>query len=94
VRDLAGGPRVRRTGTGRASRSEAAQASAWLDHRALGLVIRGGRIAAVWSDTERVEPLLTPESAVTPAAGRLAEANRAAFAGLPGVIGWDLEKRA
>jgi ubiquinone/menaquinone biosynthesis C-methylase UbiE len=40
------------------------------------------------------EPLLTPESAVTPAAGRLPGANRAAFVGLPGVIVWDLEKRA
>ena len=40
------------------------------------------------------EPLLTPESAVTPAAGPLPEANRAAFAGLPGVIVWDLEKNA
>ena len=38
------------------------------------------------------EPLLTPESAVTVAAKRLPEANRAAFVGLPGVIVWDLEK--
>jgi ubiquinone/menaquinone biosynthesis C-methylase UbiE len=40
------------------------------------------------------EPLLTLESAVTPATGRLPEANRAAFVGLPGVIVWDLEKPA
>jgi len=38
------------------------------------------------------EPLLTPESAVTPAAEPLPEANRAAFVGLPGVTVWDLEK--
>ncbi|HXJ77814.1 MAG TPA: methyltransferase domain-containing protein [Candidatus Methylomirabilis sp.] len=38
------------------------------------------------------EPLLTPESAVTPAADRLPDANRAAFVGLPGVIVWDVEK--
>ena len=38
------------------------------------------------------EPLLTPEAAVTVAAERLPEANRAAFVGLPGVIVWDLEK--
>jgi len=38
------------------------------------------------------EPLLTPEAAVTVAADRLPDANRAAFAGLPGVIVWDLEK--
>jgi ubiquinone/menaquinone biosynthesis C-methylase UbiE len=38
------------------------------------------------------EPLLTRESAVTPAADRLPEANQAAFVGLPGVIVWDLEK--
>jgi SAM-dependent methyltransferase len=38
------------------------------------------------------EPLLTPESAVTVAAERLPEANRAAWAGLPGVVVWDLEK--
>jgi len=38
------------------------------------------------------EPALTPEAAVTPAAERLPEANRAAFVGLPGVIVWDLEK--
>ncbi len=38
------------------------------------------------------EPLLTPEAAVTVAAERLPDANRAAFAGLPGVIVWDLEK--
>lgn len=38
------------------------------------------------------EPLLTPEAAVTVAAERLPDANRAAFVGLPGVIVWDLEK--
>lgn len=38
------------------------------------------------------EPPLTATSAVTPAADRLPEANRAAFVGLPGVIIWDLEK--
>jgi len=38
------------------------------------------------------EPLLTPESAVTPASGPLPDANRAAFVGLPGVTVWDLEK--
>lgn len=38
------------------------------------------------------EPLLTPSAAVTPAADRLPEANRAAFVGLPAVIIWDLEK--
>jgi SAM-dependent methyltransferase len=38
------------------------------------------------------EPPLTPEAAVTVAAERLPDANRAAFAGLPGVIVWDLEK--
>jgi SAM-dependent methyltransferase len=38
------------------------------------------------------EPLLTPESAVTAAAERLPEANRAAWVGLPGVVIWDLEK--
>jgi hypothetical protein len=38
------------------------------------------------------EPLLTPAAAVTPAADRLPEANRAAFVGLPAVIIWDLEK--
>jgi SAM-dependent methyltransferase len=38
------------------------------------------------------EPRLTPESAVTAAAERLPEANRAAWVGLPGVIIWDLEK--
>jgi SAM-dependent methyltransferase len=35
---------------------------------------------------------LTPESAVTVAADRLPEANRAAWVGLPGVVVWDLEK--
>jgi len=35
---------------------------------------------------------LTPESAVTPATERLPDANRAAFAGLPGVSVWDLER--
>ena len=38
------------------------------------------------------EPLLTPESAVTVAAQRLPDANRAAFVGLPGVIVWDLDR--
>ncbi len=38
------------------------------------------------------EPRLTPESAVTVAAERLPEANRAAWVGLPGVVIWDLEK--
>ncbi len=38
------------------------------------------------------EPRLTPEAAVTAAAERLPDANRAAFVGLPGVIIWDLEK--
>ena len=38
------------------------------------------------------EPLLTPEAAVTVAAEQLPEANRTAFAGLPGVIVWDLDK--
>jgi SAM-dependent methyltransferase len=38
------------------------------------------------------EPLLTPEAAVTAAAERLPEANRAAWVGLPGVLIWDLEK--
>jgi SAM-dependent methyltransferase len=37
------------------------------------------------------EPLLTPESAVTAAAQRLPDANRAAWVGLPGVLIWDLE---
>jgi SAM-dependent methyltransferase len=35
---------------------------------------------------------LTPESAITVAADRLPEANRAAWVGLPGVVVWDLEK--
>jgi len=38
------------------------------------------------------EPRLTADNAVTVAAGRLPEANRAAFVGLPGVIVWDLER--
>ena len=38
------------------------------------------------------EPRLTSESAVTVAAERLPEANRAAWAGLPGVLIWNLEK--
>jgi SAM-dependent methyltransferase len=38
------------------------------------------------------EPLLTPDSAVTAAAERLPEANRAAWIGLPGVVVWDFEK--
>lgn len=38
------------------------------------------------------EPRLTPEAAVTPAAERLPEANRAAWVGLPGVVIWELEK--
>jgi len=38
------------------------------------------------------EPLLTPETALTAAAERLPEANRTAWAGLPGVLIWDLEK--
>jgi ubiquinone/menaquinone biosynthesis C-methylase UbiE len=38
------------------------------------------------------EPLLTPESAVTVAAERLPEANRAAWVGLPGVLIWDLDR--
>ena len=38
------------------------------------------------------EPRLTAEAAVTVAAERLPDANRAAFVGLPGVIVWDLEK--
>jgi hypothetical protein len=37
-------------------------------------------------------PRLTPEAAATPAAERLPDANRAAWAGLPGVLIWDLEK--
>jgi len=40
------------------------------------------------------EPLLTGEAAVTFSPGRLPNANRAAFAGLPGVIMWDLEKQS
>ena len=39
-----------------------------------------------------LEPLLTPESAATPAAERLPEANRAAWVGLPGVLIWDLKR--
>ena len=35
---------------------------------------------------------LTPESAITVAAERLPDANRAAWVGLPGVVIWDLEK--
>jgi SAM-dependent methyltransferase len=38
------------------------------------------------------EPLLTPEAAVTAAAERLPDANRAAWVGLPGVVVWDLER--
>ena len=38
------------------------------------------------------EPRLTAETAVTAAAERLPDANRAAWAGLPGVLIWDLEK--
>jgi hypothetical protein len=38
------------------------------------------------------EPRLTPEAALTAAAERLPEANRAAWVGLPGVVIWDLEK--
>jgi SAM-dependent methyltransferase len=38
------------------------------------------------------EPRLTPEAAVTVAAERLPEANRAAWVGLPAVLIWDLEK--
>jgi SAM-dependent methyltransferase len=38
------------------------------------------------------EPRLTPEAAVTAAAEQLPEANRAAWAGLPGVVIWDLER--
>jgi SAM-dependent methyltransferase len=38
------------------------------------------------------EPQLTPEAAVTVAAERLPEANRAAWVGLPAVLIWDLEK--
>jgi len=38
------------------------------------------------------EPRLTPESAITPAAQRLPEANLAAWVGLPGVVIWELEK--
>jgi SAM-dependent methyltransferase len=38
------------------------------------------------------EPRLTPEAAITAAAERLPEANRAAWVGLPGVVIWDLEK--
>jgi ubiquinone/menaquinone biosynthesis C-methylase UbiE len=38
------------------------------------------------------EPRLTAAAAMTVAAERLPEANQAAFAGLPGVIVWDLEK--
>jgi SAM-dependent methyltransferase len=38
------------------------------------------------------EPRLTPEAAMTAAAGPLPEANRAAWVGLPGVLIWDLEK--
>ena len=40
------------------------------------------------------EPLLTPEAAVTVAADRLPDANRAAFVALPGVIVWDLQKES
>lgn len=46
----------------------------------------GLRVAACF------EPRLTPEAAVTPAAERLPEANRAAWVGLPGVVIWELEK--
>jgi SAM-dependent methyltransferase len=38
------------------------------------------------------EPPLTPEAAVTVAAERLPDANRAAWVGLPSVLIWDLEK--
>jgi ubiquinone/menaquinone biosynthesis C-methylase UbiE len=38
------------------------------------------------------EPRLTPEAAVTAAAERLPDANRAAWVGLPGVVIWDLER--
>ena len=38
------------------------------------------------------EPRLTADTAVTVAAERLPEANRTAWAGLPGVLIWDLEK--
>ncbi len=38
------------------------------------------------------EPLLTPDAALTAAAERLPDANRAAWVGLPGVVIWDLEK--
>ena len=38
------------------------------------------------------EPQLTAEAAVTVAAERLPEANRAAWVGLPAVLIWDLEK--
>lgn len=38
------------------------------------------------------EPELTPDAAMTVAAGRLPEASRAAWAGLPGVVIWDLDR--
>jgi hypothetical protein len=38
------------------------------------------------------EPELRPESAVTVAAERLPDANRAAWTGLPGVVVWHAEK--
>ena len=38
------------------------------------------------------EPGLTAESAITPAAERLPDANLAAWVGLPGVVVWELEK--
>jgi len=39
-----------------------------------------------------MEPLLTPESVVTPAAEHVPEANRAAWVGLPGVVVWQFGK--
>ena len=49
-------------------------------------------IAAGLNVSACYEPRLTPESAVTPAADRLPEANEAAWVGLPGVVIWELEK--
>ena len=40
------------------------------------------------------EPLLTEDSAVTVTQGPIAQANAAAWSGLPGVIVWDFVKRA
>jgi SAM-dependent methyltransferase len=53
----------------------------WQAFSAAGLRVRGC-----------YEPRLTVGAAVTVAAERFPDANRAAFVGLPGVIVWDLEK--